>query len=171
MHTGEWIFATVCLTWWLLLLLKQFRPAWLLRAMRHDVFWIVPSFRYFAPEPNFYDYFVEFRIRDEGGSPGDWKPMPLYRPRNLLSAVWNPGFVRVSLFENRMEKLIGKLRAGMPPDDLLSSLHYEGVRNTITRAVDVPAGSTLQFRVLTGHAFQPDAQPTAALLSSWHTSR
>lgn len=58
--------------------------------LESDVFSIIPSWNFFAPNPGTTDYHLLYRDKLESGELSVWREIPIDKEPSLLRAVWNP---------------------------------------------------------------------------------
>ncbi len=55
-----------------------------------DLFSLIPTWNFFAPNPGTNDYHLLYRERLDAGGYGVWREVPFPKQSGLLKAVWNP---------------------------------------------------------------------------------
>ncbi len=88
-HIREYSLSAILGIWFLLSALRQTRrikPSWIRKL---DPIGLIPSWRFFGPNPTTWDYGLYVRVRDGEGPWGPWMNItPCSRPR--FAFLWNP---------------------------------------------------------------------------------
>jgi hypothetical protein len=178
-HIGDWsAVAVVCAaffgTWFILSALAQCWPreSWVRRTA---ISWLLPDWRFFAPEPGVKDFVVVYRWRtdDDTGPLHDIPP----HTSGALRWLWNPESRRhkamfdltdgLRLMAQRLgddERRSGPARSGYP-DVLILTEPYLVLLNLVSARARQSGPGLVQFGIL--HRAWPDHEELS-FLSRWH---
>lgn len=81
------VVAVAC--WLLLTAFAQFRSV-LSRLSRFDVFRLIPTWTFFAPNPGVVDYHLVVRDKSSNGVLSAWREVQIGQERNFVNFIWNP---------------------------------------------------------------------------------
>ncbi|MDS1272282.1 hypothetical protein RIF23_18490 [Lipingzhangella sp. LS1_29] len=59
------------------------------RIQRKDLFFLIPNWRFFAPNPGVYDFHIIYRVRNDGQISG-WRGIDMIANRRSLHTLWHP---------------------------------------------------------------------------------
>ena len=88
---GDCALVVVLVAWFALTVTCQFRTRIAHSVRHHDLFGMIPDWRFFAPEPSTVDYHLLYRVVRPGGSASRWAEVPESHPRGSMSWLWNVG--------------------------------------------------------------------------------
>ncbi len=92
LHAGlrEFCLLTLLAAWLVVTAIRQLhkpKPLWI-RSI--DAFGLVPTWRFFGPHPQTWDYQLFLRFRNANGAWTDWREMTPHKSRGKFSFLWNP---------------------------------------------------------------------------------
>lgn len=160
----EKIFAAVCILWSFGIVWKQVHPRTSVFWSRFDVLWIFPSYRYFAPTPNFHDYVLQYRT-----TPGDdtsWQAITLYPTRSVLTALWHPNRLRIEVLERHMETVLNRVRQRREVG--LQSRAFRSLLAVVTDHATPTGTVSCQIRILVHQSRSISSLDAVAFQSQWH---
>jgi hypothetical protein len=162
--------------WFALSLIGQLWPreSWIRRS---SISWLLPDWRFFAPEPGVEDFVVVYRSRSAADEVGPLVAIPPLTS-GALRALWNPGTRRhKALFDltdgvQRMaQRLIAREsscsqpRSGFP-DALMLTAPYLVLLSLVSTRVGPGSPELVQFGIV--HRGWPDHEDLV-FLSRWHS--
>jgi hypothetical protein len=140
------MFWMVLLGMWVgLTILTQFNFPWAHAIRRLDLFWLIPRWTLFGPNPVVVDFHLCYRTLAVDGTASDWDEIDLMGGRTLLAALWNPQ-KHATLGVSDMVRSVAPLyRAGQADAETLqSSVPYRCLLNHVIRTAE---------RLRPGHPF------------------
>ncbi len=153
------------LFWGVISLLAQGQTALNKKIKSRDTFGLIPSYRFFCPEPMRVDYHLYYRHIIKGKIT-QWKELQLPERNRYISFFWHPEKKERKMYN----KIIGVIkkeyggdsgkRAGGPVYRLL--LAY------IRRQSDGPETAPLQFRITSRRDYDPAIEETELYLSTFN---
>jgi len=148
------LFCTIIVVAWLTLTaFAQFRRN-LSKISKIDIFRLIPTWTFFAPNPSTIDYQLVTRDRRDDGSLSTWLQVEIGAPRNCLNFIWNPQKRPKKIFIDAVQSLSIILKSNGPTNHELVSLPYILILNRAASHTSLPAGfHDRQFAVLqtSGH--------------------
>lgn len=137
------ILAGLLLLWFILSILKYFSFAkdWIIE---NDVLSLIPTWNFFAPEPNQTDYYLYYRVfSDHTESP--WRLVSFGAKRKWYGFIWNPyRRDRKSFFD------ICQLLIGIPisqQNEVIYSMPYLLLLNHVSNLCNAEMGDSVQFAI------------------------
>ncbi|MCC6438859.1 MAG: hypothetical protein IT196_27800 [Acidimicrobiales bacterium] len=168
MSAAAWLLALVFGVWLLLTVLNQFR-GWKLMApiRRRDLFALVPSWTFFAPNPATQD--VNVVIRDDlGSSKSPWRELDELAP-SRWRWIWHPAKrPRKAVYDLAVS--VGELLRDrdIEPELYSYDLAYLALLNHACTRHGSPVSQRRQFMVLRSRGYRDDRAPSIVFISWFH---
>lgn len=147
------------------------RDSWIRRG---SISWLVPDWRFFAPEPGVKDFVVVYRSKTRAGQLSALKEIAP-APSGALRWLWNPETRRrkalfdltdsVHLMAERLSKCGPPQLHGSLPDTVTLTAPYLALLNLVSGRVGGSVPRLVQFGII--HRGWPDHEELA-FLSRWH---
>jgi hypothetical protein len=160
--------AVVFAIWLLVTVLSQFDRAKTLKML--DLFGLIPTWTFFAPNPGTTDYHLLYRDIWRDGQVGHWKEVRLHAGRRLASTLWNPQKRRSKAFFDLVMALVQE--AQRQPDEprlLAVSAPYIVLVNAVNGLPHSRIAQATQFLILQTHGYHAAREPEVAVVSSVHS--
>jgi hypothetical protein len=143
---GECLLFCVLFLWFVLTALRQtqrLRPAWLRRL---DPLGLVPSWRFFGPNPTTWDYYLNVRYGDGAGSWGPWIDITP-GGRGKFAFLWNPRRRPRKVFGSACRQILSPVK-----DNVKKTTGYQVVlAYVLSRPIEAPSTRT-QFEITRSRA-------------------
>jgi hypothetical protein len=161
--------------WFMLSVIGQIWPreSWI---RQRSLSWLLPDWRFFAPEPGVEDFVVVYRCTSASDEIGSLDALPLHAS-GAARWLWNPGTRRhKALFDltDGLRRMAARLiereprnaphRSGFP-DAVMLTAPYLVLLNLASARVDSPNGGLVQFGII--RRAWPDHEELV-FLSRWH---
>jgi hypothetical protein len=168
--------AVVLGAWFILTIIHQFEALPSFVAQEFSPWSIIPTWRFFAPNPSKWDYYLFYRDREENEKLTPFHHIPLARDRTPRHVFWNPQKRCTKVFSDSIRALDAAYRAreneeGEIEDEeeiLERAFPYMVLLN---RALDIPTptGETYRQVLVVRRSYQEDKpELTPVLLSDFY---
>lgn len=156
--------------WFVCSILNQFNFRWFRHVRKFDMFYLLPLWTFFAPNPGRSDFHLIYRDRRRDGSFGEWAQVPLVELRKPYSFIWNP--------EKRSKKVlfdtVSTCATGIAPDarfdirPIALSISYLTILNAVVHRPAASGISHRQFVIAETTGFSRTGTPRIVLRSEFH---
>jgi hypothetical protein len=138
-------------------------PVWL-KAV--DIFGLVPTWTFFAPNPGMTDYYLLYRDRLPDGSFDNWRKVELKGSENgFRLALWNPTKRKHKALTDMVSTLI-RLAKDLEREALIATVPYILILNFITSRPHSLGTNATQFMVLEHSGFAGEPERSRVLVMS-----
>jgi hypothetical protein len=135
---------------------------------RYDVCFLIPDYRYFAPDPPAYDLDIVYRDRLVDGSLTPWRPI-VRSSRTPWRAMWNPAKRKGQVLSDRSRRLLRQIRWSARGvgrvAEVLRSDEYASLVRCVTAASHSRHTCHAQFAVVVSTGFDTRTRATPAFVS------
>ena len=160
------VVAITYVLWGAATIANQFRSkrfAWLGAV---DIFGLVPTWTFFAPNPGMTDYYLLYRDRLLDGSFDNWRKVELKQSENgFRLALWNPTKRKHKALSDLVSSLIS-VADQRSSDALIATVPYLLILNFISARPHSLGASGTQFMVLEHSGFSDEPQQSRVLMMS-----
>lgn len=130
---------------------------------QHDLFMLIPEWRFFAPMPAQGDFHLLYRDRFHDGGLTYWTEVQPQTKRRRWNIVWNPGKrERKALFD-----AINELTSH-GPKAIEGSFAYLTLLNHVSTIPRSASPEYTQFLLMTSYGRDPEREPDVVLISGFH---
>lgn len=156
-------------TWLLLTILIQFDFKWANQIKKQDVFHLLPSWTFFAPNPGTSDYHIVYRTMDENNHVSAFVEFPLHSDRPLTHAFWNSS-KRVKKVLTDLVMILKKTIAAedLNKEKLQVSFSYIALLNFLTHLEKPASAKFIQFAILESKGYNDPGPPKLLICSEFH---
>lgn len=158
------ILAGVLLLWFILSILKYFpfAKAWI---VENDTLSLIPTWNFFAPEPNQADYYLYYRVFSDY-TESHWRMVSFGVKRQWYGFIWNPyRRDRKSFFD------ICQLLIGTPvteKNEVVYTMPYLLLLNHVSTLCKAELGDTVQFAITMIIPSQMNQELSTVFISQSH---
>jgi len=153
--------------WWVISFLSQFKDGPVSRFRSHDVFHLLPNWRFFAPVPARRDYHLEYRTRCAKGVVSKYQRVIFLQERNWLTTFWHPRKRLRKSFNTSIRRIL-RCKARFGETASLRCLAYLHLLNYLENSVTRNTERAFQFRIITSADYADDPTIRLVLRSDWH---
>lgn len=155
--------------WLLLTIFNQFNLKWAKQIKTQDVFHLLPSWTFFAPNPGTSDYHIVYRTMDDNKNISAFIEIPLHNNRQLTHACWNSS----KRTKKALTDLVMSLKKLCVVEDLKKeklqvSFSYIALLNFLTHIEKSTSVKFIQFAILESKGFNDPNQPQLLICSDFH---
>lgn len=151
--------------WFLISILNQFRLEWFKSIKYRDIFALIPSWSFFAPNPGRTDYHLMTRFETKKETITPWQDLSINH-KTTISGIWNP--------RKRMQKTltdctseIKYLKVDYNTDSIELTNAYLTILS-IALTFRHPDATKIQFSIIETYGHFNPTQPNPILISNWH---
>lgn len=162
----EWILMTVLFGWWLISLMNQFRHPAIATIRPHDLFHLIPNWRFFAPSPARRDYHLEYRLMTSTARITKWRRVILLPERRTWRFLWHPKKRVRKAFNTAVRRITRKMRSGQT--DVSTCVSYLQILHLLQHSELAGKSRRLQFRIVSAQDYAQDQRVRLVFISSWH---
>jgi hypothetical protein len=165
------VYATAALfgVWFLLTILLQFPNAVGRTCAIHDVFAIVPSWTFFAPNPALVDYHIVYRCRLTTGNCTAFREVrSCKRHRGQIDGAWHPNRRYIKAIHDLISELVALSRE-LTDSEIKLSTPYLTLVNFIAASSVEQQAQACQFAIIVGYGFADSEEPSLFFLSDFHS--
>jgi hypothetical protein len=155
--------------WLLLTILNQFNFKWARQIKKQDVFHLLPSWTFFAPNPGTSDYHIVYRTMDDNKNISAFIEIPLQSDRQLTHACWNSS-KRIKKALTDLVMSLKKLCAAeeLKKEKLQVSFSYIALLNFLTHLEKSASVKFIQFAILESKGYNDPNPPQLLICSDFH---
>jgi hypothetical protein len=165
------VYATAALfgVWFLLTILIQFPNPIGKTCAIYDVFAIVPSWTFFAPNPALVDYHIVYRCRLSTGNCTAFKEVRSCKhQRRLIDGAWNPNRRYIKAMHDLISELVALSRE-LTESEIKFSTPYLTLANFILASSVEQHTQSCQFAIIVSYGFASSEEPSLLFLSEFHS--
>lgn len=151
--------------WFFISVLNQLRVKWFKSIKYRDIFALIPSWSFFAPNPGRTDYHLMARFETDKNTLSPWQNLNINK-KSSLSGIWNPN--------KRMQKTLTDctseikfLKIDYNSDSIELTNAYLTLLS-IALKYKQPNASKIQFSIIETYGYFNPSQPNPILISNWH---
>jgi hypothetical protein len=166
MDLTEIVIFVVLITWFLLTAVHNCDARILRSVKRHDVFNLIPRWRFFAPSPlqADFDLFYRDRFKDEITP---FQRIPVHSNGSLFKFLFNPyGRIKKSVYHT-VSRLTKRSRGDASREDIILSLDYLALVSLVCKLPAAP-GAQRQFVIVVSYGPYSGREPTLFMTSEFH---
>jgi len=159
----------VFLVWLVLTTLNQFESQSAMKLRRHDIFYLLPRWTFFAPNPGTSDYHLVYRYMKGDGTVSEFREVTFPERQPLLSALWNPHKrLRKAFLDLSMDltRLCG--RPDINEDNIKITFSYLAVLNFLKGVPLTRDVRSVQFAIMKSKGFIDSELPKLVICSDFH---
>lgn len=155
--------------WLLLTIFNQFNFKWVSQIKKQDIFHLLPSWTFFAPNPGTSDYHIVYRTMDDNKNVSAFIEIPLLNDRRLTHAFWNSS-KRVKKVLTDLVMILKKSCAAedMKKEKLQVSFSYIALLNFLTHLERSTSVKFIQFAILESKGYNDPGPPQLLICSAFH---
>lgn len=155
--------------WLILTIFNQFSFKWVNQMKKKDVFHLLPSWTFFAPNPGTSDYHIVYRTMDVNENISAFIEIPLHNNRQLMHACWNSS-KRVKKALTDLVMSLKKLCAvqDLKKEKLQVSFSYIALLNFLTHLEKSSSVKFIQFAILESKGYNDTNPPQLLICSDFH---
>lgn len=135
---------------------------------RWDGFGLIPSWRFFGPNPVRTDAHLLFRDRLPDGTFTLWREVPILQPRRAWRGVWNPGRRQEKALSDAQKSLLRQSTGDRDLSVLQISLPYLLLLNHVADLPRLEEVAATQFALMSTRGECADEEPRFLFLSNLH---
>jgi hypothetical protein len=151
---------------WFIVSVLVLVPRLNVRIRMSDWFALVPEWKFFAPEPGRWDYYLVYRDQLMDGSVTEWTEAIVAGSRTKWNAFWNPTKRGRKALLDATNELAAHIR--VEDRGIEASVPYLTLLNHVSALPRPAASEFTQFVIVRFHATNSPEQPDVIFTSSLH---
>jgi len=173
----DYIVLTVLGAWIALSVLGQFHARNVETLRQFDVFHLIPTWTFFAPNPGSTDYHIVCRDRSPGETVSSWTEVTLMSTRSLRTFVWNPEKRETKILHDIVTSIVEKIGRDRERDRpatfteetlLLHGSYVLLLSIVLHRITPLPTATHRQFAIVERFGVRSNAPIRPILSSPFH---
>ena len=152
---------------WFLISLVSLVPSWRNHIRRYDRLTLIPEWKFFAPNPGQWDYYLVYRDQLPDGNVTDWTEVAVDAPRAWWNVIWNPAKRGNKALTDCVVLLAKHLAAQDPAIE--ASVPYLTLLNHISSFPRLGGTEYTQFALIQFHARGSQEEPELLFSSALHS--